>query len=82
MPSFSRSILSIALVVVASQFHASAAFSPVSVPGQVNVRASPSPSSSATAIQVVTEEMKTSYGEMSRSYRRTVYSHDDWVKHR
>jgi hypothetical protein len=23
-----------------------------------------------------------SYGETSRSYRRTVYSHDDWVKHR
>jgi hypothetical protein len=23
-----------------------------------------------------------SYGEESRRYRRTVYSHDDWVKHR
>jgi putative membrane protein len=23
-----------------------------------------------------------SYGEESRKYRRTVYSHDDWVKHR
>lgn len=23
-----------------------------------------------------------SYGEASRPYRRTVYSHDDWVKHR
>jgi len=22
------------------------------------------------------------YGEQSRPYRRTVYSHDDWVKHR
>jgi ion channel-forming bestrophin family protein len=22
------------------------------------------------------------YGEESRKYRRTVYSHDDWVKHR
>jgi hypothetical protein len=25
---------------------------------------------------------KISYGEESRRYRRTVYSHDDWVKHR
>jgi putative membrane protein len=22
------------------------------------------------------------YGEISRQYRRTVYTHDDWVKHR
>jgi putative membrane protein len=22
------------------------------------------------------------YGEESRKYRRTVYSHDDWIKHR
>jgi len=25
---------------------------------------------------------KVSYGEESRAYRRTVYTHDDWVKHR
>ena len=29
-----------------------------------------------------TESPETSYGEESRKFRRTVYSHDDWVKHR
>ena len=31
---------------------------------------------------VTTTEERTSYSEQSRSYRRTVFTHDDWVKHR
>merc|ERR1719265_1564550 len=30
----------------------------------------------------VTDEMRSTYSENSRQYRRTVYGHDDWVKHR
>ena len=29
-----------------------------------------------------TDVTNISYGEQSRQYRRTVYTHDDWVKHR
>jgi putative membrane protein len=42
-----------------------------------------------TAISVTTKQppaypasLDISYGEESRKYRRTVYSHEDWVKHR
>ena len=28
------------------------------------------------------EDFKSSYGESSRQYRRTVYTHDDWLRHR
>ena len=28
------------------------------------------------------KEAQRSYGELSRDYRRTVYMHDEWVKHR
>jgi putative membrane protein len=31
---------------------------------------------------VIPAPKELSYGEESRRYRRTVYSHDDWVKHR
>lgn len=30
----------------------------------------------------IEESDKYTYGEVSRAYRRTVYTHDDWVKHR
>lgn len=30
----------------------------------------------------VPDSPRDSYGEISRQYRRTVYTHDDWVKHR
>jgi hypothetical protein len=36
-----------------------------------------------TATQIKASEVtEIPYGEESRKYRRTVYSHDDWVKHR
>jgi putative membrane protein len=31
---------------------------------------------------VIPAPKEISYGEESRKYRRTVYTHDDWVKHR
>jgi predicted membrane chloride channel (bestrophin family) len=31
---------------------------------------------------VITDEMRNTYSENSRAYRRTVYDHDDWIKHR
>jgi len=84
MPSFRRAALFIALV--AAQFNESTAFTPV-IQGQVAI--APSTSSTATAMKTKQapetkddDTMKNSYGEVSRQYRRTVYSHDDWVKHR
>lgn len=31
---------------------------------------------------VTTADERSSYAEVSRSYRRTVFTHDDWVRHR
>lgn len=31
---------------------------------------------------LVPDSPRDSYGEVSRQYRRTVYSHEDWVRHR
>jgi len=82
MPSFLSSVLSIALVAL--QVNGSAAFSPV--PGRISFNRG---SVTARAVRrppeiekIVTEDMRTSYGENSRAYRRTVYSHADWQKHR
>ena len=37
----------------------------------------------AGSIQAATVELgRVPYGESSRKYRRTVYTHDDWIKHR
>jgi hypothetical protein len=36
----------------------------------------------ASTIEDLTEDIYQSYGEESRTYRRTVYTHEDWVKHR
>jgi hypothetical protein len=36
----------------------------------------------ASTIEDLTEDIYQSYGEESRKYRRTVYTHEDWVKHR
>ncbi len=33
-------------------------------------------------MSAVNEAERTSYGEESRKFRRTVYTHDEWVKHR
>eukprot|EP00979_Chaetoceros_neogracilis_P000070 scaffold17_cov259-Chaetoceros_neogracile.AAC.22 len=77
MPSFCRTVIAIAFA--ASQIHGSLAFAPI--PGQV----SPPSTASSTARSMsapADDSAKTSYGEKSREYRRTVYSHEDWVKHR
>ena len=81
MPSFRRSVLALALVV--SQLNcAESAFAP-SV-GKVSLQhATSAASSSAKYMSTeVDDSGKYTYGENSREYRRTVYSHEDWVKHR
>ena len=42
----------------------------------------PSTTAIAATPVVATEEEKNTYGEISRQYRRTVYTHEEWVKHR
>lgn len=84
-------------ILLASRETGSAAFSPITVANNVGSskaanrvnpifpasgRTNSVPSTSALDVKPVTDSMKESYGEKSRSYRRTVYTHDDWVKHR
>ena len=83
MPSFRRTVIAVALAV--SQINGSLAFAPI--PGQV--AGPPAASSTAKSMKTrqsvsapVDDEAKLTYGETSRAYRRTVYSHEDWVKHR
>ena len=42
------------------------------------------PSTTTTALHMddSSPTLDIPYGETSRQYRRTVYTHDDWVKHR
>ena len=44
-------------------------------------QSSPQPSCKLST-KLFTKPRNISYGEESRKFRRTVYSHDDWVKHR
>ncbi len=79
MPSFRKTALS--LLLVSSQISGSAAFTPqkattVKAPIAAGVE-------SVTSLASTKEEAaRYTYGERSREFRRTVYSHDDWVKHR
>ena len=79
MPSFRK--LALCTAYMAAQAEMSVAFTPqqtsIKAPGQVKL-AVPSTSSLAAA----SEKERYTYGERSREFRRTVYSHDDWVKHR
>ena len=73
-----RAVLCVALAV--SQLHGAVAFAPNQ--GQVHVAANRASTTCAATPVVATEEEKTSYAEVSRQYRRTVYTHEEWVKHR
>jgi putative membrane protein len=80
MPSFRTSALLLALA--ASQCNSAAAFAPsASSIANAPVR---SVTSLASTVQDQSQPVtgKDSFGEESRQFRRTVYSHDDWVKHR
>ncbi|GFH56226.1 hypothetical protein CTEN210_12702 [Chaetoceros tenuissimus] len=88
MPSYRKSAVTLALL--SSVFGAQAAFAP-----QTSVTSSAAISSalkSPTALngidspstppEDIAPDFFQKYGEGSRFYRRTVYTHDDWVKHR
>jgi ion channel-forming bestrophin family protein len=82
MRSSSLLILTAAVVVlgVLSAAPGTAAFAPSSLPG---VRVSTTAVHGNTKFAPSLPPIKDiSYGEESRKYRRTVYSHDDWRKHR
>jgi putative membrane protein len=69
---FSFKKIALLLALASAQVSEVAAFAPNT---GVNTAAK-----SATALADSPRDM--SYGEQSRQYRRTVYTHDDWVKHR
>ena len=80
----------LAAVVLAAALSPAAAFAPVSpVAGGRNGVASTADKSPSAMFMGTTKEPPAmppikdiSYGEESRRYRRTVYTHDDWRKHR
>ena len=85
--SLRRSAILVALA--ASQLNGAAAFAPKQ--SQLANVVSKTGSSSSTArdmktvqppSSIINESDKLSYGEESRKYRRTVYTHEEWVKHR
>ena len=83
MLSFRRFALLMSLAT--SQLNGSAAFSP----SKSQVASGIKQSSTAVEMQtkqapapIITDADKYSYGEESRKYRRTVYTHEEWVKHR
>mmetsp|Transcript_13900 Transcript_13900/g.21340 ORF Transcript_13900/g.21340 Transcript_13900/m.21340 type:complete len:411 (+) Transcript_13900:206-1438(+) len=75
----SRCILSAILLPTATL--TVAAFAPNGV--NINTQLAKSVTTeSSTALQADAPIQKPTYGEESRKYRRTVFGHDDWVKHR
>ena len=77
MPSFRNAILLTALV--ACQVRNSAAFI-VPHGGKPNTKIARDMSSQQVPPGV--DDIFQQYGEESRQYRRTVYTHEDWVRHR
>ena len=69
------------LALLALAFGGANAFAPRQVRSPVTTTAL-RVTTKAPAPTVTTTEERTSYAEESRSYRRTVFTHDDWVKHR
>lgn len=67
------------IAALASQIDGTSAFVSVSLS---NGRTSTGLYGSAKEPPLIPMPKVISYGEESRRYRRTVYSHDDWVKHR
>ena len=67
------------LAVLALAFYGSNAFTPqVHTPVKTALQGT----TKVAPPTVTTNEERSSYAEESRSYRRTVFTHDDWVRHR
>ncbi len=79
MPSLTKA--SVFLALVASQINGSTAFMNQSQ-GQINKVKTESRSPLDPLFSDQSKPLTTAYGEESRQFRRTVYTHDDWVKHR
>lgn len=75
MPAFSR----IAALLILASTPASYAFAPSTLP---NVKLAPSTSALEMGPPKADVALAETYGEGSRKYRRTVYTHNEWVKHR
>jgi ion channel-forming bestrophin family protein len=76
--TMARSTLAFVVTAVAVLVGSASAFAPVSTGSRVNTAIFGN-----TKIAPSMPPVKDiSYGEESRKYRRTVYSHDDWRKHR
>lgn len=82
--SFRRAALLVALAT--SQLNGANAFAPNKSQVQSMVSKTSSTAHEMQTKQgaptVASDADKNSYGEKSRQYRRTVYTHEDWVKHR
>jgi len=85
-----KNIISTALIL--SSLCGANAFAPSKITSPLNIlsRNTVQPKSSSFALLASTQQPDAtrpltgnqSYGEQSRKYRRTVYTSDDWVKHR
>ena len=77
MPSFSR----LATLFLLAQVSSISAFAPSALPNVAKVAPS-----TTTALNMGPPKAEVAlaetYGEGSRKYRRTVYTHNEWVKHR
>eukprot|EP00979_Chaetoceros_neogracilis_P016998 scaffold10171_cov446-Chaetoceros_neogracile.AAC.4 len=86
MPTFQRAAL-FAVLAVSQITHGSGAFAPAHFGARANLvdkttLTSSTTTSLASLVQDDSATGKDSYAENSRKFRRTVYSHDEWVKHR
>ena len=82
MKSFCQAALMLALAAAASQLNSATAFAPS--PNSVLHAPLKSETSLSSSAQDQSQPVtgRESYGEESREFRRTVYTHEDWVKHR
>jgi putative membrane protein len=88
MSSFRKNALLLALVGSAL-LNGAYAFTPQTGRASTGTSTSASSASFKTAVEMssknlddLTTDIFQKYGEESRAYRRTVYTHDDWVRHR
>jgi putative membrane protein len=79
MKSFTSRVAAILLVALLATGATSAFSSPAK---SDNARAKPTTALASTTKDRLPKGRPKIYGEESRKYRRTVYTHDDWVKHR
>lgn len=77
MPAFSR----LAALFLLASSPSTNAFAPSSLPHATKI-AAPSTSALEMGPPKADVALAETYGEGSRKYRRTVYTHNEWVKHR